>query len=245
MAVMSQRLIVILCAICALGFVLIAQAQSVLYREYVGDFDTDTIIRLSLEEQGQKLRGVYFYKKSLRDIRIDGEYTGPRQLVLREYNDRGEASGSFQLEFTEPGKEILSGTWESQDKRKRYPVHLRMTGETRMRSGENRYSVAGATDPALVELNAQAFCASVLKGRARTAVRYVSFPLSFNDRGKIGHISNSEEFLRLYSRIFTASFVARIREGIPHNMFANADGIRLGSGEVWFDERGKVIRLDN
>jgi hypothetical protein len=50
---------------------------------------------------------------------------------------------------------------------------------------------------------------------------------------------------RLYPRIFTAGFVSRIRADIPHNMFATADGIQLGSGDVWFDEKGRAFRLNN
>jgi hypothetical protein len=63
--------------------------------------------------------------------------------------------------------------------------------------------------------------------------------------GKRDRARNQQEFLNNYDRIFTAKFVQRIREAIPHNMFANSRGVMIADGAVWFDEMGRVKALNN
>ncbi len=63
--------------------------------------------------------------------------------------------------------------------------------------------------------------------------------------GKRVSIGNSAEFLKDYDQIFTAAFVAQIAKGIPHHMFANAQGIMLADGAVWFDAEGKAKHFNN
>ena len=112
-------------------------------------------------------------------------------------------------------------------------------------SDGKRYQMAGATDDALVERNAQAFCAAVGKGDRKAAANHVTYPLAFSLNGKRARAANEQEFLSNYDRIFTAKFVDRIRGAIPHNMFANAQGIMIADGAVWFDEAGRVKALNN
>jgi len=224
--------------------------------EYTGDLNRTNVIRLSLNDQPPRVSGSYFYKKWLKDIPLTGEYVGERGIVLREHDAQGRVTGTFSLEFVDKDprqnfkdavlkKEVLIGTWTGPDRQAPQRVYLRMTGETRISDGQNRYSVAGAADPALVERNAQAFYDAVLKGDRRAASRYASYPLSYNDGGQRKQAATAEIFVQAFSRIFTKSFVARIREGIPHNMFANSRGIMLGQGEVWFNDEGKAFSLNN
>jgi hypothetical protein len=60
-----------------------------------------------------------------------------------------------------------------------------------------------------------------------------------------GPRSHEQEFLSNYDSIFTGNFIERVRGAIPHNMFANAEGIKIADGAVWFDEKGKVKALNN
>ena len=233
-----------------------APAQTVVLREYTGDLNRTNVIRLSLNDQPPRLSGSYFYKRSLQDIALTGEYVGERAIVLRERDAQGKVTGTFSLEFVakDPrqhfkdsalNKEVLVGTWTGGDRPAPQPVYLRLTGETRISDGHNRYSVAGATNPAVVERNAQAFYNAVLNGKTQEAARYASYPLSYNEAGRRKQATSATMFIKVFSRIFTKSFVARIREGIPHNMSANSRGIMLGDGDVWFNDEGKAFVLNN
>ena len=140
---------------------------------------------------------------------------------------------------------MLVGEWTSADGTRRYPVYLRQTGATRFILGQGRYAVAGAKDDAQVERNAQAFYRAVLAGNRTTAARYVAYPVAFFHNGQRKTAANQSEFLKYYHVIFARNFLSRIADGIPHHMFANADGIMIADGAVWFDEQGKARQLNN
>ena len=93
-------------------------------------------------------------------------------------------------------------------------------------------------DDARVEDNAQAFYRSVLAGNRKIAARYVAYPVSFFLRGQRRTAANATEFLKFYPAIFTKDFVDRIARDMPHHMFANAEGIMLADGAVWFERTG-------
>ena len=248
---------------CCLGVawlygVVAGESTTTRYRDYRGDLGGTIVIGLSLEDSQDRkqLRGVYFYKKYLKDLPLDGEYTGERSIVLRERGANGVVSGIFALRFADRDprgssgkaqldKEVLVGEWTSADSTTQYPVYLRLRGTIHLSPGQSRYAVAGAMDDALIEHNAQAFYRSVLAGNRKIAARYVAYPVSFSLHGKDREAANEAEFLKSYRAIFTKDFVGRIARDMPHHMFANAKGIMLGDGAVWFDEQGKVRRLNH
>jgi hypothetical protein len=108
-----------------------------------------------------------------------------------------------------------------------------------------RYAVAGASDDAIVERNIQAFYFAVLRRHKSTAAEYVSYPATFQLGGKRRKLANSKQFLTYYDRLFTRDFVAKIKNGVPHNMFANTQGIMIADGAVWFNEFGKATAFNN
>jgi hypothetical protein len=228
------------------------------YLGYLGDLGETIVIGLSLEDSQDRtqLRGVYFYKKCFKDLPPEGEYTGERAIVLRERGVNGVVSGMFVLRFADRAprgsvgdvrldQEVLVGEWTSADGTKQYPVYLRLRGTMRLSPGQSCYAVAGAMDDALIEHNAQAFYRGVLAGNRKIVARYVTYPVSFFLHGRRRMAANEAEFMKSYRAIFTKDFVKRIAQDIHHQMFANAKGIMLADGAVWFDEQGKVRRFNN
>jgi hypothetical protein len=226
--------------------------------DYLGDLNGHTIIGMTLHQrEGQKISGSYFYKKYLKDIPLTGEFTGERDLVLRENDAKGQLSGTFTLHFADSDPrhtrsgdapltvDVLIGKWTNADQSKSYPVYLALATIVAGASDGKRYQVAGATGDSPVERNVQAFCAAVEKGDRKAVAGHVSYPVMFSLEGKRSRAMNEQEFLADYDRIFTAKFVEKIRNSIPHNMFANSDGIMIGDGAVWFDEKGRVKGLNN
>jgi hypothetical protein len=69
--------------------------------EYIGDVGVNSVIRVTIEKQGQHLSGTYFYKKSLKDITLEGEYITDRDIVLHELDSHGIAGATFSLSFAE------------------------------------------------------------------------------------------------------------------------------------------------
>ena len=74
----------------------------------------------------------------------------------------------------------------------------------------------------------------------------IKYPVVVAMKGKSRTIRNANELVDKYDSIFTAKYIASIKEAVPHNMFARYDGVKFGaSGEVWFDSTGKVKTLNN
>lgn len=222
------------------------------YCEYSGDMDGVGIIRMSLVRDADgSLHGVYFYKKWLKDILVAGQYTGERDIILGEQG----AKGVFRLHFEDRDprgrfggsildEEVMTGTWTGKDGQQ-HAVYLGMTGITVVPDGKGRYAACGADDAAAYEDNAQGFYFAVLKGDRHLAARFVSYPLTFWHEGERKQVWNASAFLRYWDTIFTPEFVAQIREGIPHNMFCNAQGAMIANGAVWFDAWGKAFVFNN
>jgi hypothetical protein len=141
--------------------------------------------------------------------------------------------------------DMLTGTWTSADKTKTLPVYLALAQILTGAQAGHRYRVAGTEDDAAVESSAQAFCRAVEKGDREAVASSVRYPVSFLLGGKRVKAENRQEFLRSYARIFTPKFAAGIRAGVPHSMFASAQGIMLADGAVWFDDKGKIFSLNN
>ena len=228
------------------------------YLDYIGSLGKRSVIGLSLEntDSNHRVRGFYFYKQHLTDIALEGERDGENSIVLREVSQNsGAAPNTFHLRYPSQDpkgklkgrnlhREVLVGDWHSADGRKILPVYLKLIGEARYFGNVGRYAVAGATDAGEVERSIQSFYRSVIAGNRKGTADQTHFPVSVYLEGKPVAVMR-EKFLRLYPRIFTPSFVRRIAAGIPHRMFANADGIMIANGAVWFDNQGKAFRINN
>jgi hypothetical protein len=228
------------------------------YLDYIGSLGKRSVIGLSLDdnEGNQGLKGFYFYKQHLTDIALEGERESKNSIVLREPGQNsGAASNTFHLRYSDQvskafftsrnlHREILIGEWRSADGRKRLPVDLRLIGESRYSENDGRYAVAGAADAGELERSVQSFYRSVITGNRKGTADQTRFPVSVYLEGKPVAVKR-DRFLRLYRRIFSPNFARRIAAGIPHRMFANANGIMIANGAVWFDNQGKAFRINN
>jgi hypothetical protein len=222
--------------------------------DYHGKLGSNSEIGMSLLVRDKTVTGSYFYKKYLRDISLAGSYQSARDITLKERDQSGKLSGTFKLRFVASDAsrqsvaplsgDILKGTWTDAAAQKTLPVFLSLDG-MRPDKCSPRYEVAGAKDDALVERNAQAFYNAIRKGQKSLAAKYVGYPATFRVATGRQKIANSAEFVKVYDQLFTPAFVAKIITGIPHHMFANAQGIMLADGAVWFNENGKAIAFNN
>ncbi len=231
-----------------------AQIRSGSCNEYRGTIGEHTEIGLALYAGNGSLQGSYFYKKDLKDITLAGKFTSARDISLTGTDSAGQSHGEFQLHFAEHRREyettksleaeVLEGKWTSADRKTSDPVYLQLDHEC-VPPGQKRYESAGASSDELVERNAQAFYDAVVGGKPERAARYVAYPATYFEGGKRKQISNPAEFLKLYKKIFTPTYVAEIAKGIAHHMFVSAQGIMIADGKVWFDADGKAKHFNN
>jgi uncharacterized protein (DUF2132 family) len=51
-------------------------------------------------------------------------------------------------------------------------------------------------------------------------------------------IQNAAQLITAWDSIFTPSFLARLRNDLPHDLFVHEGMAMLGDGDVWFDAKG-------
>ena len=75
----------------------------------------------------------------------------------------------------------------------------------------------------------------------------VLFPLRIYMNGKTRTVSSRTQFLQLYGRIMSPGVRKAIVSQNPECLFANADGVMIGDGEIWFapqkDGTMKIYRI--
>lgn len=227
---------------------------------YTGDIDGKYKIGMTLIYHGDKVNGLYFYNKYLKDIKLLGKIFNRNQIIFNEYDNQGNITAVFKGRFIEyayqdPRKqfgdsdssldmEIIVGTWEKIADKKKMPFYLSLSNATYRFKGEGRYGVS-AKDDLIIEQSAQTFCQLVKSNNKVKVSKLISYPIDVNLNGKNRRIKDRDEFIKNYDKIFTSSFKLKIKHGIPHNMFTKYLRAMLGNGEIWFGPKGKVVEINN
>jgi hypothetical protein len=196
----------------------------------------------------------YFYGKYLKDIPLKGEVTGPRDVVLHEFDSLGHAIAEIHLHFAEhdtafPGiKEklssgILIGEWTSTNGVS-YPIRLQ---EYDNDGGEHRWynDPDAKLSDAAIEGNIKAFYFSIIRGDSVSASKYVAYPLWVNTTRGHYTIKTPKQFVSKYHALFPKKFVKEIVQDLPHYLpwmgsQTSSAGIMLDGGNLWFSWNGKL-----
>ncbi len=221
-------------------------------RDYVGTLGSEPI-GATLMVAGKDVSGSYFRVADLKDIALAGHTNDSAvEISLGETGDDGRPHAEVFLrrenETTRRGTdspERYTGTWTSEDRTRTLPIELSLRDTMSAAANAQRYAITGATDFAAVEQNAQAFVAAVLAGDPSAAAAHVSFPLVVTINGRRLLLHSAQDLSARWRDIMTPQFVAAVRGSPAHNMFATERGIRLGSGEVWFNAEGRAFAMDS
>jgi hypothetical protein len=75
---------------------------------------------------------------------------------------------------------------------------------------------------------------AVAEGPRERVARLVSYPLRTTVAGRRLTLSSAREFLAHYDKVLPPASITAIRDQLYGELFANANGVMIGSGEVWF-----------
>jgi len=197
-----------------------------------------------LSEFAGKVTGTYFYVKWLKDIDIRGTVDDERNFVFYEYDKAGNITGSFKGRFSKPDNEELIGTWFRPDGTGGQPFHLAQESITSRVKGKGRYFDSGVEDDEAFEKIVQQFRKAVIIGNKQVVADLINYPIGVAIAGKKRALTGRADVIANYDRIFSHSCVEAIRGSVPHNMFANIDGVMFDNGVIWFGADGKVIAIN-
>lgn len=211
-------------------------------------------VRLTLTRLRDGLEGFYFYSKFLKDVPLRGRIIDGSHIELTELDSAGRPTATLEGHFPESDPrgrfkgelrcEVIVGSWRKQGDSQSLPLYL---GQDSGVAGtlDHRYVIAGAADDELVHRNALRFWNAVAAGDRQTVASLVAYPIRASVGGKPRSLRNRGELLAHYDEIFSKAFREAIAGALPRNMFARDQGIMLGSGEVWFNSKGKAFALNN
>lgn len=199
-------------------------------------------LNYTVRNQTELVTAHYFYASHLVDIALAGSVTG------EAVEFKGEDGSVFHLRFVGNGSNGsapltfynsigLSGTWVLGSRT--LPVKLENDHGT-PNPGQRLYAQVTSQTDADFEAMVQTVRKAILAGNPRAATKYFSFPLRFNFDHQHLTLRNNAELEANWSRVFSPALIAKIREDIPHEMFVHEGEAMLGSGDLWFDERGVV-----
>ncbi len=217
---------------------------------YLADFE-GTIggkyrIGMSLNFNNPGVDGDYFYVSQRKDIILRGTIQGDGRIKLAEWDEHDNESADFDLI---PSKECntLEGVWRKRGSATSLPVHLTSSGGGKGGTHDRYWRAGAETDEDVKRINraAYTFWLGVKEGNKKVVAAQIRYPVNVHLGGRRTKLKNSAALIANYDAIFTDKYRAAILNGVPHNMSSNTQGVMLGRGEVWFNDQGKVISLNN
>ncbi len=190
---------------------------------------------------GGEVVGRYGYAGSVGTIPLDGRLAGSALTLAEHGGPAGAVSGHFAGRMRMIAGDCgFTGTWRSASRGKPLGVRLRA-------SDSSFRKIAYYTSPTALRIEhaAVALRAAILAGRRAEVVAAVRYPVFVSLGGKRTRLASAAALLAHYDEIFTPAFIAGIRATIPHMMFVRDQGTMLGDGQLWFDDAGQAIAINN
>jgi hypothetical protein len=107
--------------------------------------------------------------------------------------------------------------------------------------GQSHFKVNGYSYQASVTFMAE-LQRQVKAGDKKALAELANYPLRVNGKKGIPLIvKDRAAFLKEYDRVYSPSVIAAILKEDPRNLFANSQGVMLGSGIVWADNGGNHL----
>lgn len=235
------------------------------YQGYIGDsYRAEMTLNSAGSSSADKIEGSYFYVSSLKDIKLTGEIIDETDIRLDELNAKGEVVAHFKGHFPEydpdpqghrPGQsfrphfsgkltcEVIVGIWQKVGSPQKLPFIFASAGSVGG-TPEHRYAVAGVSNDAKINRNAYRFWEAVKHKDKEMVASLINYPITVKLPAGRRRLLGARDLIANYDDLFSVEYRKAILNAVPHNMFANSQGVMLGDGVAWFGVNGKIIALN-
>jgi hypothetical protein len=218
--------------------------------DYLGTLDGTRRVHFTLIAHADgSITGSYFLLSSLSSMNFSGKAIDPNSFSARVANAKGPDSSPYlylKVDKSHTSGDWLSGALYGEGGANQHHVSIALQSSNPAVTAESdRYAAAGAKDEALVEKNALAFWQAVTGNQPQQAAALVSYPLAYTESGRRTLVHTPADFEKKFPLIFTAPYVAQLKNITPKAMSANDRGIMMGNGQVWFNDQGMAFALNN
>lgn len=224
---------------------------------YDGTLGGSERIRITLrygEFGDSHVEGAYYPERSDEVLLIQGVVSDGRTLQAGVTGSDGKPRAVISAEYLEtdpragyaPGTrlrcESLAGEWRFEGKA---PVALYL------HSGSGAYGAAvghvyadlGVSDDRVVDKAVRRFQDAVARGDWKAVAAQVRFPLAVKIGKKRLKLATGADLVRHHAAIFAPDFRRRVATDYGRALFVRQGQVMLGRGEVWFDQKLRVIAL--
>ncbi len=105
----------------------------------------------------------------------------------------------------------------------------------------NPYAVAGIDDPAAFHTFFVKLQQAVAKNDKKAVASMIGYPLKVNTNGKTYTFQTPARFIAKYDSIMTPEVKRTLGYAIEEDLFANWQGVMVGSGQLWIGQfDGKI-----
>lgn len=205
------------------------------YHDYTGIIGKNISIQMSIYRLGNDIVGSYYYDSQKKDIKLKGK-VGFKDIQLYEYDTNGKNTGIFKGTMNTDDK--ITGTWISGDKKRSYPFTLSLTSFLPGTEYGKRYATAvGKVSDKSVEDFAKKIQSYIANNNKKQLAESILYPINVKINNKIVKIQNKEAFIKIYDKIFYASFKKELMNSYAKNMFANWTGVMFGANlhNLWIN----------
>ena len=218
--------------------------------DYTGTLDGSKHAHFTLiAHPDGSITGSYFLLSSLKAMTFTGKAIDTYSFSARVANTRGTDLSPYlylKADKSHAVGEWLSGSLYGDGGANQHSVSIQLVSSNPAITSEaDRYTVAGAKDAAMIEKNAQSFWLAVTSNQPEQAAVLISYPLAYTESGRRTLLHTPADFQKKFPAIFTPAYVAQLKSITPKAMVANWQGIKLGCGQIWFNDQGKAFALNN
>jgi hypothetical protein len=109
---------------------------------------------------------------------------------------------------------------------------------------DNPYANAGISDPAHVTQFVARLKRAVAANDRAAVAAMVNYPLTVNaPGGRSITYRNAAALSANYARVFTPEVKAAVAAAKADDLFSRDQGVMIGNGEIWMNERGGWVKI--
>ena len=117
-------------------------------------------------------------------------------------------------------------------------------GHIQSRPRRHPYANAGISDPAHVTQFVARLKQAVAADEHATVAGMVNYPLTVNSSGRPPvTYRNAAALSANYARVFTPEVKAAVGAAKADDLFSRDQGVMIGNGEIWMNERGGTMKI--
>ena len=206
------------------------------YYFYNGTINNNIPITMSIYPIEKDIVGTYYYEGHINEMNLKGK-AGDKNIILYEYDETGKNTGIFKGTMSDiVGK--IEGTWISVDNKISYPFVLKLEGGLPGAEYGKKYAqIVNNKSDQDVENFVSKIKSYIINNKNEQLAEEIRYPINVKINNKVIKIRNKDDLVKNYNKIFTVDYKQKISNARTKDLFANYQGIMVGLGLIWINDR--------